>query len=324
MENLYTYEDWRFGHVVLIESFIAANRKLHDQTINTFDEASIDSLLNTLPISKHWHYWDQYVHRNIVDWSAFGEMAIEQIKTEQIEIYKSQSLQLLENFKNDYSKRETNSGDSSKLIELEIKQCELILFGGWRGINGQYGFEWHNNFRAISAYQMFDNVEKHYVHHVVNGNPAVCTFIHSPLFNMNYELDFNIQSNGCYQYYKWLKKKQELLSGVISNPRIFTSELGFKIFNTYLNEHLRKDQLYADISYLYYKMRGDYSNHTEYIHKVIKHNEFIKFCTDHLSDKLNESQRTHLQLILQLKKRPREPQKLKSQFADLVKEITKG
>ncbi len=324
MENLYTYEDWRFGHVVLIESFIAANRELHDRIINAFDGASIDSLLNTLPISKHWHYWDQYINGNIVDWSSFGEMAIEKIKTEQIEIYKSQSLQLLENFKNDYSMRESNSVDSSKLIELEIKQCELILFGGWRGIIEEYGFEWHNNFRAISAFKMFDYIKKYYINHFVNGNPIVCNSIHAPIVNINYELDFDIQSNVCYQYYKWLKKKQQLISGVISNPRIFTSELGFKIFNTYLNEHLRKDQLYADISYLYYKMRGDYSNHTEYIHKVIKHNEFIKFCTDHLGDKLNESQRTHLQLILQLKKRPREPQKLKSQFADLVKEITKG
>lgn len=324
MKNLYTYEDWRFGHVVLIESFIAANRKLHDRTNTAFDGASIDSYLNTLPISKHWQYWDQYIHGNIVDWSAFGEMAIEQIKTEQIEIYKSQSLQLLENFKNDYSKRETNSGDSTKLIELEIKQCELILFGGWRGINGQYGFEWHNNFRAISAYKMFDNVEKHYVHHVVNGNPVVCTFIHSPLFNMNYELDFNIQSNGCYQYYKWLKKKQEFISGVNSNPRIFKSELGFKIFNAYFNKHLRKDQLYADISYLYYKMRGDYYHRAEYIHQGIKHNEFITFCIDHLSDKLDENLRNNLQEILQLKKRQVEPLSLKKHFAILEKEITEG
>lgn len=324
MKNKYTYEDWRFGHVVLIESFIAANRKLHDQNIYTYNGASIDFILNTLPISKHWHYWEQFTQGNIVDSAAFDELAIEQINAEQIEIYNSQSHQLLENFKNDYSKRETNSGDSSKLIELEIKQCELIFFGGWRGLNGQYGFEWHNNFRVISANKMFDHVENHYVHHIVNGNPVLCTFIHTPLFNMNYELDFNIQSNACYQYYKWLKNKQEFISGVISNPRIFTSELGNKIFNAYFNLHLRKDQLYADISYLYYKMKGDYPHRTEYIHQGIKHNEFITFCVDHLSDKLNENQRYKLLETLQLKKRQREPHKLKLQFANLEKEITEG
>lgn len=320
MRQKYTFEDWRFGHVVLMESFIAANRTLHNEIISYFDKESIYPILSTLPISTHWHYWEQYLHERIVDWSAFDEKATEQIKSEQTKIYESQSLRFLENFKDDYSIRESNSEDRVKLIELEIKQCESILFGGWREIK----FEWHNNFKVISLFSMFDYIREHYLSHVVNGKPVISTFIHSPIFQMNYELDSNIQSNVCYQYYKWLKKKHGLVTEAISNPRIFTSALGFKIFNAFFEKYLRKDQLHADISYLYYKMRGDYSNHTEYIHKVIKHNEFIKFCTDHLSDKLNESQITHLQSILQLKKRPREPQKLKSQFADLVKEITKG
>jgi hypothetical protein len=329
MENLYTYEDWRFGHVVLIHSFISSNTVIKYGPRNYFDGEYDLNILEELEISTKGMYWQQYFHRNIVDWSSFSIEAAQHIKNEQNQIFQSVKEKLFKKYTTDFEKRLKNSSEPQKLYDIEFKQCESILFGGWRLLVCQLGYEWNNNFKFIAAFNMFMDIEKYCFDTIINGKTSEITnFIHSPIFNVHYEGYYNMQACVCYLYYQWLKKGQEIRKGINPYPRIFKTLRGFQLFNAYFEKHLRMDQLQADISYVYYKMIGNsfsgYPRSIQYLHEGIKHSEFIQLCLEHLGSILDESQSNALKSLSQLKKRPDEPQTLQKQFANLEKEITEG
>jgi hypothetical protein len=325
MENLYTYEDWRFGHVVLKQSFLSSDTVEISGPKYFFDETEWE-IVDELAILKNGIYRQHYLNQKIVDWSSFSTDAAKQIKSEQNQIFQELTEELYKNFKKDFIGRLKNSAETTMLYDIEFKQCELILFGGWQIFASQSEFQWNNNFKVINKLGMFHKIEKYCFNTIINGNSTDITdFIHSKFFNVDYEKYHSIQASACYLYYQWLKKEQEMRTGINPYPLIFTSQTGFQIFNAYFVRHLRKDQLHADISYLYHKMSGYYdSNGVRYLHQGIKHNEFIKFCQDHFSEKLEDRHLQVIELLSQLKKNQKEPKTLKSQFDELEKEITKG
>lgn len=345
MQQQYTYEDWRFGHVVLFQSCIIPYEIEDFQLIFSINGKYPSDVLSDLQIRPQSIHWQNYLHQTIVDWTSFSIKETERIKSEQNHIYQSVIDKLFLEFTSNYLIRKSNSIERDKLIEIEFEQSQLLLFGDEEEIIGvrntvwnksqnmsiydsvKYSINqresvWNDNFRKIDIRALKKYFKMYYLFYIVNGNPVDTSFINSPIFGLNENQNILIQCAVCYKYHKWLEKEKESNEGVNPHPRIFTSFFAFQIFKAYFEKHLRKNHLHADISYLYYKMKGDYSSNTKYIHSRIQHSEFIKFCEDHLRGKLENKYINSVGALLQLKKNPNEPIRLKSQFTNLEKEFT--
>ena len=236
----------------------------------------------------------------IVEWLNFDEGDVAKIKEKQKDIFEQKVTDCVIEIKSNFLKQFEGSLMKGELWRDEIQQCWDIMFAPIPNATEITLNHWDFSFPLGDLME----IQRYIKRKIKKGIQDGYDYIHSP--NCKYQ-DINYRHPQVYaqfvwDYHQWLETnftteeekvvspptigiesaakiqepKVELEKSEPQNPypKIFTSYVGFEIFEAFKSEVITDSTEYADYSYLFGMLKKD-----DFIHDL-KHQKFIDFLAE--------------------------------------------